>query len=467
MMRTRARAAAAWICLSGFSMLAYPQEGPTSSPPPAPPLLVHLAQDEMSAADTAIAARRQAEIASEARFYGYNLKTGEWAYRETTSPFLPNDILLTYDERLPSNVTSRFVALVPRGSGRVHIVPAIIRGALPLGKPYDDPRNFGLFNQAVSQDMVKKVLSTDIGWLGLGAAYAAMVGGDPVVPREGEPETGNRAALVRLNTSETTRVVVPDRSAEKGYTVWTVDFAKSGTVIAADREDHWSPAPYLARTPSGEIKPAVRVPADEPRVVKRAPVNEARPVANAPAETPSPTPHPAAEPSSEPQPVPQLVRPGAGEDTPAPVAPDAGGAAGHAATPVANFPAARPAESSASSAVSAPVSATPRVIVVKPPKGLTASDGASPKGQRPVRVIVHPPNEQAAGVHHRPAKTVKAIVLTPEPEAAPVAVTPSDAQVVRVLPPAPAAQPKATQAAPAPEPKIASEAAPEAQQPQQ
>ena len=363
----------------------------------------------MSPADAAISQKRQVEIAGEARFYGYDLKTGEWSYTETTSQFLPDHLLLTYDERLPNNVTSRFVALVPRGKGRVRIIPAVTRGAVPLNKPYTEPRNLELFNNAVSQDLVKKILATDVGWLGLGAAYSAMVGGDPVVPQEGQPQTGNRVALIRLNTTQTTRVVVPDRSAEKGYTVWTVDFSKTGAVVAAAREDHWSPAPYIARNPETPHS-IVRTPDENPKVIHRVPDPGPRPVER----TPAPA-------NVQPQPVQQTPVP-----TPAPQATKS------------NLPVTVPA--GPANAASAPVPAQ-----TTEPASQTAAPAESS------HVVVMAPAAPAVAVVRNPSETQKVIVRHPAAESVGVIVHPTPTTKWRVVQPAPAVPAKVVQpAAPAP-----------------
>lgn len=404
------------------------QDAAPAATPGATPILEQYAPEQMSAEDARIAAQRQAEIALLARFYGYNLKSEEWTYRETTSRYLADAFLLTYDARLPNQVTSRFVALVPRGSGRVHIIPAVLRGAVPLNKPYADPRNFALFNAVVPEDLRRRVMATDVGWLALGATYAAMVGGDPVIPHEGERETGNRIAVTRLNPNETTRIVVPDRSAEKGYTVWTVDFSKTGAVAGAEREDHWQPPSQLARMPSQNPGAVVRIPTANPKVVQRVPKPSQQPRDRVPSDSSSSTTQTAPQPTS--------AAPAPHSQARLPVRTEPVAAAPVVSTPAASAPVASVPQKAVVAQPSAAVMApqTERVVV-RPRTPADASAAVVRTPSKAAAPVVRTPAQETASVVHHPAAPAIGKATKPKPPAAPNVIRPADPAQAKVTPP--------------------------------
>jgi hypothetical protein len=208
---------------------------------------VHLAQDAMSASDAATLQAHQSDLVQAARIYGYNLAEGNWAYEQTLCGAMPGTILLHYLQMFPDGTSSLFTALVPRQSGRVHIVPVLHRNAAPFVPPAKNPRNYALFNELVSSEIASKAVAPGGNGLELSVCYAELVGGRTNVPQGSGirvPIAGAPLATISANPKDNVvRVTFASQQGDSTYRVWSVTFSKTGRVIGADSEDHTVFAP--------------------------------------------------------------------------------------------------------------------------------------------------------------------------------------------------------------------------------
>src|SRR5580692_578045 len=94
--------------------------------------LDHIPSSRIEPADLSVIRAKQREIAVEAAFFGYNLSASEWDYDEATCPAMPDQLLLHYRRSFSGGAQSLFTAIVPRGAGRVWVVPVLYRNATPL-----------------------------------------------------------------------------------------------------------------------------------------------------------------------------------------------------------------------------------------------------------------------------------------------------------------------------------------------
>ncbi len=249
----------------------------------------HLDPQGMSTADRAVVQSRGSEINEAARIYGYNLAVGDWIYRQTICTPLPNTILLHYSERFPDGTESLFTALVPRGSGRVRIVPVLYRNATPFVPAPRNPRNYALFNSLVPQSIASQDLASRGNWLELGACYAEMTGADIKIPRGGSIEAGVAeapTATIHIDPKHKFSLITfADRESTGTFRVWSVSFNRSGRVTDAGTQVY----------PVYPMKPT----APQPEIAAQAPESAGAAPASEPAQAsmpvqPLPESHPSA-----------------------------------------------------------------------------------------------------------------------------------------------------------------------------
>lgn len=235
--RRRAAEFAASLFLGVFA-LAVPLSAASqqrSGPDPVPP--DQHSASTMSEADTARIRAQRSLIAAEAAFFGYDLALPGWQYTQAVCPESPSFLLLQYRRTGRSGAESLFTAAVPRGSGRVLVVPVLYRNATPFQSPVGSKRSLSVFNRIVSPAAAEGALKTDGPWLQLALCYAEIVGAEPRVPRDtNEDPALVRAPLPTLLISEgngTASVSFTDRSSSHGYAVWNVVFDRRGRATAA------------------------------------------------------------------------------------------------------------------------------------------------------------------------------------------------------------------------------------------
>lgn len=200
----------------------------------------HLNPLSMNPADRAALQSHRSEIIESAEIYGYNLVAGNWTYRQTLCAPLPQTILLHYREYFPDGTESLFTALVPRGKGRVRIVPVLYRNATPFVPAPRNPRNYELFNSLVPQDIAARELVSPHNWLDLSACYAEMTGADIIIPKGGSVEAGVAGAptaTIHIDSQHKSSLVTfADRETRGTFRVWSISFNHAGRVTAAGTE---------------------------------------------------------------------------------------------------------------------------------------------------------------------------------------------------------------------------------------
>jgi hypothetical protein len=203
--------------------------------------LVHLGPDAMSAADKSALQAHQGELVEAARIYGYNLEAENWSYEQTLCAPLPETILLHYRQQFPDGTESLFTALVPRGSGRVRIVPVLYRNATTFLPAPSNPRNYALYNDLVPQAIARREITSYSNWLELSACYAEMTGASVELPPGSTVDIGvARAPTATMHIDpkdKTARITFADRETERTYRVWSITFTQYGRVTAAGTED--------------------------------------------------------------------------------------------------------------------------------------------------------------------------------------------------------------------------------------
>jgi hypothetical protein len=207
--------------------------------------------DQMPPADAAVVQAKQKEIAREAAFFGYDLSSGKWNYDELLCPQIPEDLLLHYRSTSSKGAESLFTALVPRGSGRVQVVPVLYRNAMPFHSAVESERTMAVFNRAIPAQTAKSAMAADGSWLELGVCYAELAGAEPRVPQRTPQDPGLvKAPLPTLHIAEddpNNEIVFTDRDAPGGYRVWTIFVNRKGRVTAAHTV---SLADYVGHSPT-------------------------------------------------------------------------------------------------------------------------------------------------------------------------------------------------------------------------
>jgi hypothetical protein len=203
--------------------------------------LQHLAQNALSAADRTALTAHLGGLTQAARIYGYNVEAGSWTYEQTLCAVMPDTILLHYFQDFPDRTESIFTALVPRGTGRVRIVPLLYHNATPFLPAPQNPRNYALFNELVPQSIAGKDAAASRNWLELGACYAELTGVPTNLPSGSNLDigiAGAPSATIYLDVpNKTTRVTFANREGERIYKIWSIAFNRDGKITSAGTED--------------------------------------------------------------------------------------------------------------------------------------------------------------------------------------------------------------------------------------
>lgn len=209
----------------------------TSSGPTRYFSLRHLAAQQIGPADAATIHAARKALVLQAAFFGYDVSRPGWSYTESLCPDIPDHILLQFRRTSRRGAVSLFTALVPRGAGRVQVVPVLYRNATPFQSAIGGERSIAVFNRVLSPVAARKELQPSGHWLELGVCYAEMVGARPRVP---ESPTGQiallRAPAPTLRISEannTSDILFTDRDSPDSYKVWSLSFNADGRLMSA------------------------------------------------------------------------------------------------------------------------------------------------------------------------------------------------------------------------------------------
>lgn len=218
--------------------------------------LDHTPSSKLDPADSSLIHARRRDIAAEAAFFGYNLSAGEWDYDAATCPVMPDELLLHYRRRFGSGAASLFTAVVPRGPGRVWVVPVLYRNATPFRSATGSERSLAVFNRVVPAEVAAKAVEPDGNWLAYALCYADTVYGNANILSRAGTEVGLSHAplpLLRMSEASSARgIVFTDRNAPGEYLVWTLTLNDKGKLLAASAQQL---SDYVAKERNGaELK---------------------------------------------------------------------------------------------------------------------------------------------------------------------------------------------------------------------
>ena len=201
------------------------------------PLTQIVPASQMTRADLALIHAKHSQIEEAAAFRGYHLNVSHWIYSEVRCPLIPGYLMLRYRNQLPSGAEWLFTALVPRGRGRVLIVPVLYRSATPYGPAAQAKNTIAVFNRVVPAAMAAQSIQPDGPWLQLAVCYAAMAGASPRVLNQANFKLALlNAPVTSLRMSEGSsrrHIVFTDPGSSGGYTVWSIHLSGKGRVTAA------------------------------------------------------------------------------------------------------------------------------------------------------------------------------------------------------------------------------------------
>lgn len=228
---------------------------------------------QMDAEDTNVLNSRHADLAQKARFYGYDLASGDWSVEQAICPAMPDTIMLHYLNREPQGRESLFTALVPRGlsqagpnqnDDRIWIVPIYFHNATPYHPAAKNKRNYQVFNLLVPADLAEQAIQPNGNWLPYVACYAEMVGGHPHIATHTDSQDKTlrtTAPFVSLSKIFRVREIrFADRVTPHTTEVWDVHFSRAGRVTGASWYGY-KVEPPIARQPTHTLPVTSRTPA--------------------------------------------------------------------------------------------------------------------------------------------------------------------------------------------------------------
>jgi len=139
--------------------------------------LKFLAQDQMPEADRSLAANADPEIREAAARNGLDFDQGKWSYRELVCRALPGHLFLIFEADNGPGDVSIFSAAIPRGGGRVRVIPIERRGYSLFTPAAINALTVAAFNRIRSGEPENK----SVDWLATGLCYAALAGANPVL----------------------------------------------------------------------------------------------------------------------------------------------------------------------------------------------------------------------------------------------------------------------------------------------
>jgi len=223
--------------------------------------LEHRSAEQMNPEDRELLQSRSRELSIAAEIFGYDISAGKWTVDQTLCPVFPNTLMVHYLSKSPDGSESLFTALVPRGRGRVRVVPSLHRNAATYLPAAKDPRNYALFNELVPAESAKRDSGPDGKWLILGVCYAEMVGARPNVPDDPGLDIAMvhaPASTFRIDTvAKTRQIQFPDREGSNVYTIWTITLDRAGRITSAVDEDYSTFVAHVVKLqePVGKVKP--------------------------------------------------------------------------------------------------------------------------------------------------------------------------------------------------------------------
>ncbi len=175
------------LFLLGATGVATVQAQDEAPPPVTPPhrILLQLdehAPDSMSSADRETISARQDQMNTAIVAAGYDLQQGSWTQVQSGCPVFPGAIFMRFSSNEGTTHADRFVAVVPRGTAEVRVVPVTRAGNASFSSAYKNEGTIGTFNQLLTDEKVSVYdvsMSHDDTWVKLALCYAELTGEHP------------------------------------------------------------------------------------------------------------------------------------------------------------------------------------------------------------------------------------------------------------------------------------------------
>lgn len=199
---------------------------------------------EMTEADAALLARREADVSRAAAFYGFDISdSNSWSYRQVVCRALPEHLILAFTNETSPKGPSRFVAVVPHDAGDVELVTDVSHGLLPYRPAWKSGNAYSVFNRMVEADRGERALRSNSHWLNLAMCYVALAGGtvpqvanplDDVAASEALVKRDGSTPIIRIGDHGAADVAFSDVQQPKRTANWSLSFDREGRLKKAD-----------------------------------------------------------------------------------------------------------------------------------------------------------------------------------------------------------------------------------------
>ena len=190
-----------------------------------------LAPDRMAQRDRNRAADAESAIAERAGFAGLEFNQGVWSYRQILCPALPEHLFLRFMRSGGAGDVSLFSASIPRGAGRVRIIPIQRRGYSLFSPAPINALTIAVFNRIRAEEHSDAAPE----WLGTGLCYAALAGANPQeAPLADDTEFSAAMSAVLLIPNQGGAIIrFTDVTAARRPMEWTMTFDGKGKLMKA------------------------------------------------------------------------------------------------------------------------------------------------------------------------------------------------------------------------------------------
>ena len=127
--------------------------------------------EKMTRADQDLAADGESTIAERAGFAGLGFNEGKWAYQQIVCPAFPKHLFLQFTRNNGAGEMSMFSASIPRGDGKVRLIPIVKRGYSLFAPAPINKLTITAFNRIRREEA-----ATTTDWFAVGLCYAALAG---------------------------------------------------------------------------------------------------------------------------------------------------------------------------------------------------------------------------------------------------------------------------------------------------
>lgn len=245
--------------LTAFSAPAQPfQSAPLSqsqvvAPAGAPSALAQRSASQMRVSALRLVQDQRRAIAREAAFFGYDLSTPVWTFRQIVCRPIPGYLLLHYRRVSRRGSLFVFTALVPRSSGRVYVVPVLYGNATPYRSAAASERTLAVFNRVVPPSLVEQALQPGGSWLQLAQCYAALAGaGGEVLTASADRDAASPAPPPTLQFSAAGGNPAVTFAEDRGsrISIWNVAFNRHGQAVSASESTRAAAAATAIPSPA-------------------------------------------------------------------------------------------------------------------------------------------------------------------------------------------------------------------------